>query len=69
MDMAEVAMRRAKTALGKPSALAQRLGITVQAVCQWKTCPAKRVLAIEAVTGVSRYELRPDLYPPSERAA
>jgi DNA-binding transcriptional regulator YdaS (Cro superfamily) len=28
--------------------------------------PAERVLPIERVTGVPRYELRPDLYPPEE---
>ena len=31
--------------------------------------PPERVLAIEHVTGVPRYELRPDIYPPHEYAA
>ncbi|WP_247973114.1 transcriptional regulator [Bradyrhizobium sp. 195] len=44
------------------SKLAAAIGITVQALSQWGRVPAKRVLSVEALTGVSRYELRPDLH-------
>ena len=50
--------------------IAQRLGITESAVRHWangvRRVPAERVLTIEQVTGgqVTRYELRPDIYPP-----
>lgn len=41
---------------------AQRLGIKHPALNQWKVVPAERVLDIEAITGISRYAIRPDLY-------
>lgn len=43
---------------------AQRLGITAQAISQWTRVPVERVLDVERITGVSRTELRPDIYPP-----
>jgi DNA-binding transcriptional regulator YdaS (Cro superfamily) len=48
------------------SVLASLLGITPQAVSQWRHVPAARVLAVERATkgAVSRFQLRPDLYPP-----
>lgn len=51
--------------------LSKRLGISKQAVSlwQWKGVPAERVLAVEAATGVSRHELRPDVFGPPESKA
>ena len=48
--------------------MARRLGVTPGAVQKWAQLgriPAERVLAIEAATEarVTRYELRPDIYP------
>ena len=43
-------------------ALGRKLGISGQAVQQWRMVPANRVVAIERLTGVPRRELRPDLY-------
>jgi DNA-binding transcriptional regulator YdaS (Cro superfamily) len=43
-------------------ALARELGINYQAIQSWKRIPAERVLAIEAITGIPREQLRPDLY-------
>lgn len=55
---------------GGASKLARALGITRQAVEQWKGrgVPPEHVLAIEKITGVSRYALRPDIYgaPPTD---
>lgn len=31
--------------------------------------PPEHVLKVEAATGISRHELRPDIYPPEEQAA
>lgn len=44
--------------------LADGLGIKHQAFYSWKKeVPAKRVLDFERLTGIPRYEIRPDLYP------
>jgi hypothetical protein len=45
--------------------LGQLCGISRAAVCQWKVTggvPIKRVLSVEAATGVPRSRLRPDYY-------
>ena len=52
--------------------VAEKIGVRYQAVQAWLRrgrVPAERVLAVEAVTGVSRHELRPDLYPDDRKAA
>lgn len=54
---------RAKERVGGQAELAKLLGVTAQAISQWDEVPPLRVLAVEAATGVSRHELRPDLYP------
>lgn len=66
------AISRAAEKLGGQSALARALGITPQAVqrmCATGRVPAGRVLSIERLSGVSRHELRPDLYPCDKTAA
>ncbi|MDO9442195.1 MAG: YdaS family helix-turn-helix protein [Beijerinckiaceae bacterium] len=50
---------------GGPKSLGERIGISSQAISQWVECPPRRVIAVEAASGVSRHELRPDLYPPA----
>ena len=42
--------------------VAERLGVTRQAIQQWTSVPVKRVLMMEEMSDVSRYELRPDIY-------
>lgn len=62
----------AKTKAGGPAALAKAIGgVTSQAVSQWKKIPAERVLDIERLTGISRHELRPDVFgeAPAREAA
>lgn len=49
--------------IGGVNATAEALAITHGAVSQWEVVPAKRVLAIAALTGISPADLRPDLYP------
>ena len=61
-------LERAIKAAGSQKKLAEQLGVGQTAVSNWVTrkhrrIPAERVLPIEALTGVSRHELRPDLYP------
>jgi DNA-binding transcriptional regulator YdaS (Cro superfamily) len=52
--------------LGSKSDLADALGITRQALSQWRRVPHERVLEIEKLLGVSRSVMRPDIYPPTE---
>jgi DNA-binding transcriptional regulator YdaS (Cro superfamily) len=64
------ALKIAKDRAGGPSGLAEKLGgITPQAISQWIRVPATRVIDVERVTGVSRHELRPDIYPPPDSEA
>ena len=54
---------------GSLSRVAKRLGISRQAIDQWEEVPPKHVLAMEEMSGVSRYEQRPDIYgPPPSKA-
>jgi DNA-binding transcriptional regulator YdaS (Cro superfamily) len=50
--------------------MARLCGVTQPAVWKWmnerKVLPAEHVRAVEAATGISRGQLRPDLYPPEE---
>jgi len=52
------ALRRA----GSPSKLAEKLGVSRQAVSKWESVPTRHIIAIERATGVHRSLLRPDLY-------
>jgi len=61
--MSETPLERAINAAGGLTKLAASLKITKQAVAQWDEVPPLRVLEVERVSGVSRSELRPDLYP------
>lgn len=64
---------------GGVAVVARACQVSTQAVSQWKsrgTIPAERVISIERATvdpetgvpRVTRYELRPDLYPLEEAA-
>lgn len=57
------ALKRAIVAGGGTVAVSRRLGVSHQAVGRWEICPVRRALELEQITGVSRYELRPDFYP------
>lgn len=49
--------------------IAKAIGLNKAAVYQWRKVPAERVLDVERITGVSRHDLRPDLYPRERRGA
>jgi DNA-binding transcriptional regulator YdaS (Cro superfamily) len=55
-------LRRAIEAVGSISQLARLLGMSQQAVSEWRRVPAHRIRQVEAVTGIPREKLRPDLY-------
>lgn len=57
------ALKLAVEAVGGQAVFARLIGVTPQAVSQWKEVPPLRVLVVERVSGVPRHELRPDLYP------
>lgn len=45
--------------------LAAAIGVNKSTVLRWleNRLPAERVLDVERITGISRHELRPDIYP------
>jgi DNA-binding transcriptional regulator YdaS (Cro superfamily) len=53
--------------VGGQSAMGRLVGFSQAAVWKWvrqgKALPAEHVLKVEAATGISRHDLRPDLYP------
>jgi TorA maturation chaperone TorD len=53
---------RAIAAAGGVAGLARKIGISQPSVSNWSRVPAQRVIAVEAATGISRNDLRPDLY-------
>ena len=62
------ALREACDLAGGQKSLAARIGTTQSMVWYWlvrskRGVPGEFVLAIEAVTGVSRHALRPDIFP------
>ena len=60
--MRDIGLEEAIRAGGGVSALARKIGISQPSVSSWPRVPAERVLAVEAVTGIDRAILRPDLY-------
>lgn len=72
--MSNEALRRACKEAGGQKQLADRIGTTQSQVWYWlerskKGVPAEFVLPIERETGVSRSELRPDLWADEEERA
>ena len=61
-DPRAVAWRKAQALAGGNRHLARHFGISSPAVAQWKICPPERVLEIERLSGMPRYELRPDVF-------
>ncbi len=60
--MRDDGLERAIDAAGGVAQLARKIGISQPSVSNWNKVPAQRVSAVEAATGVSRNDLRPDLY-------
>jgi len=61
LELNKVGLLKAIKSAGNGSSLARLMKITPSAVLQWDQVPADRILQVEALTGVSRYELRPDI--------
>ncbi len=60
--MRDPGLDQAISVAGGVGALAKKIGISQPSVSNWARVPAERVLVVEAVTGVSRAVLRPDLF-------
>jgi TorA maturation chaperone TorD len=60
--MRDQGLDEAIRAAGGVGALARKIGIAQPSVSNWSHVPAERVILVEAVTGVDRAVLRPDLY-------
>lgn len=60
--MRDAGLQEAIRAAGGISALARRLGVSQPSISEWSRIPAERVAAVEAVTGIARGVLRPDLF-------
>lgn len=63
-----MSLQKAIKSAGSARELASRLGISPNAISQWKgklkgNVPPDRVLPVFHVTGITPHELRPDLYP------
>ena len=69
VDETESVVLRAIEAAGGTAALALRLGIRAPSIYSWRRVPAIRVLAVEAASGISRHDLRPDIYPRESASA
>lgn len=67
--MRDPGLARAIDKAGGVAELARKIGIAQPSVSNWHRVPAQRVIAVEAATGISRRELRPDLYDENELAA
>lgn len=64
--MTKSALIQAVEAAGGQTALAKAIGKTQGHISTWlrrSYIPAEMVLAIERATGVSRHDMRPDIYP------
>lgn len=61
------ALARAVRAVGSQSAFARLIRQAQPTIYGWlrkgKALPPEHVLAVEAATGISRHDLRPDIYP------
>jgi TorA maturation chaperone TorD len=66
--MREPGLSEALRAAGGVGELARQIGISQPSVSNWTRIPAERVISVEAVTGVDRAVLRPDLYGDTKMA-
>jgi TorA maturation chaperone TorD len=64
--MRDAGLDEAVRVAGGVSELARQIGISQPSVSNWNRVPAERVLVVEAITGVDRKILRPDLYSEPE---
>ena len=54
-----------KAERGRLARLADGLRIEHTSIYSWKKVPAERVANVESLTGISRHDLRPDIFGPA----
>jgi DNA-binding transcriptional regulator YdaS (Cro superfamily) len=59
--MRDAGLEQAIRAAGGVASLARGIGIAQPSVSAWSRIPAERVLAVESLTRLHRFVLRPDL--------
>lgn len=60
--MRDLGLEQAIKAAGGVASLARAVGISQPSISAWSRIPAERVLAVESLTQIPRFVLRPDLY-------
>jgi TorA maturation chaperone TorD len=60
--MRDPGLAKALEVAGGVRALARSLGVSQPAISMWKRVPVDRVAEVESVTGISRADLRPDIF-------
>lgn len=63
----EEIVRTAIKQAGGIVALGRALGISHNSIYSWRRIPSERVLEVERITGISRHELRPDVFGPLQK--
>ncbi|MGC4026232.1 MAG: YdaS family helix-turn-helix protein [Mesorhizobium sp.] len=61
-DPRAIAWKKAQKRAGGNRKIARYFNISSPAVAMWRVCPPDRVIPIERLSGISRYELRPDIF-------
>lgn len=72
--MNKEALQRAIDAAGNQTRLAELIGTTQSHISYWllnskRGVPAEHAMDIERATGISRHELRPDIFGPEKAVA
>ncbi|MGV1867192.1 MULTISPECIES: Cro/CI family transcriptional regulator [unclassified Rhizobium] len=62
-------VEKAVEKVGGVVSLARALGIKHTSLYSWPRVPAERVLEFERITGISRHEIRPDVFGERPEAA
>ena len=67
--MRDQGLTEAIHAVGGVTELARKIGISQPSISNWTRIPSERVVVVEAVTGINRTVLRPDLFGEKQMTA
>ena len=60
-------MRRIYSERGLATDIARKLGLTYQAVQQWKRVPPEHVMSVAPILDMKPEDIRPDIFKPRKR--